>query len=126
MKLQKLGVQQSHLHNEQKQLELLIDLKRGVQRLLNELLRQMQHPSREQDLDALIPKVRKLLRHLLALARDPTSPTKDAPQSMAHLRKRIAGINASNNDVQLTQNELIEVYLTNKMSIQIVTKNDRL
>ena len=29
MKLQELGIQQSHLHEEQKQLESLIDLKRG-------------------------------------------------------------------------------------------------
>ena len=124
MKLQELGIQQSHLHKEQKQLESLIDLKRGVQRLLNGLLCHMQNPSSRNDVDALIPKVSKSLRNLLMLARNPTVPAQDAHEIVAQLRGTIGSLDLSSCEDQRIRNEKVAINQVNGLLRHFATKND--
>lgn len=125
MKLQELGIQQSHLHEEQKELESLIDLKRGVQRLLNGLLCHMQNPSSSKDVDALIPKVSKSLRNLLMLARNPTMPAQEAHEIVAQLRETIDSLNLSSCENQGIRNEKVAINQVNELLSRIVANNDR-
>ena len=125
MKLQELGIQQSHLHEEQKQLESLIDLKRGVQRLLNGLHGHMQNPSSRNDVDALIPKVSKSLRNLLMLARNPTMPAQDAHEIVAQLRGTIGSLDVSSCENQGIHNEKVAINQVNHLLRNFAAKNDR-
>lgn len=125
MKLQELGIQQSHLHEEQKELESLIDLKRGVQRLLHELLRHMQNPSSRKDVDALIPKVSKSLRNLLMLARNPTMPAQEAHEIVAHLRGTVGSLATSIDENQNLRNKEVAINQVNELLSRIVANNDR-
>lgn len=125
MKLQELGIQQSHLQEEQKQLESLIDLKRGVQRLLNGLHGHMQNPSSRKDVDALIPKVSKSLRNLLMLARNPTMPAQDAHEIVAQLRRTIDSLDVSILESQDNQNEKVAINQVNGLLRNFAAKNDR-
>ena len=125
MKLQELGIQQSHLLEEQKQLESLIDLKHGVQRLLNGLHCHMQNPSSRNDVDALIPKVSKSLRNLLMLARNPTMPAQDAHEIVAQLRGTIGSLGLSLCENQDTRNEKVAINQVNRLLRRFAAKNDR-
>ena len=124
MKLQELGIQQSHLLEEQKQLESLTDLKRGVQRLLNGLLCHMQNPSFRNDVDALIPKMSKSLRNLLMLARNPTMPTQDAHEIVAQLRGTIGSLDVSSCENQSIRNEKVAINQVNRLLRYFAAKND--
>ena len=124
MKLQELGIQQSHLHEEQKQLESLIDLKRGVQRLLNGLHGLMQNPSSRNDVDALIPKVSKSLRNLLMLARNPTMPAQDAHEIVVQLLETIGSLDLPSCEDQEIRNEKVTINQVNGLLRHFATKND--
>ena len=124
MKLQELGIQQSHLHEEQKQLESLIDLKHGVQRLLNGLHGHMQNPSSRNDVDALIPKVSKSLRNLLMLARNPTMPAQDAHEIVVQLRGTIGSLDLSSCEDQGIRNDKVAINQVNRLLRHFATKNE--
>ena len=124
MKLQELGIQQSHLHEEQKQLESLIDLKRGVQRLLNGLHGHMQNPSSRIDVDALIPKMSKSLRNLLMLARNPTMPAQDAHEIVVQLLETIGSLDLPSCEDQEIRNEKVAINQVNGLLRHFATKND--